>query len=245
MPVYESTYVEYAIISGHVTIMLDQGVRMPAFWSHPDLGGTFPAIALIHDWWGIRPVERRLAQSLAQMGYYVIVPDLFGGETARTAQEAMKLVEALGDRGFAAVDAALRAMEHHARSNRSVAAVGLGMGGSLAYEAALTRQDLEAAVSFYGFPQRFLGRFKEAHAPILAVYGSHDPYTRPAVIHRLEQELAESSLEHEVHIIEGAERDFFTNGGQIATQAWSLLAPFLEKTIGIHSRPSAKAELKR
>lgn len=242
MPVYESKHVEYAIVSGHVTIVLDEGVRMPAYWSHPDVGGTFPAVAFIHDWWGIRPTERRLAHSLAQMGYYVIVPDLFSGLKPQNAQDAMKLVETLGERGYSGVDAALRAMEHHSRSNRNVAAVGLGMGGSLAYEAAIKRTDLEAAVSFYGFPQRFLGQFKQAKAPILAVYGSDEPYTKPGVIQRMKHELAESPLAHEVHIIDNAARDFFDDGGSVATRAWSLLAGFLEKWLGSrYSQPARSA----
>ena len=109
MPVYEPRGVEYDIVSGHVTVVLASGARMPAFWSHPNIGGTFPSIALIHDWWGIRPVERRLAQSLAQMGYYVIVPDLFDGETAETAQDAMVLVEKLGEDGVALGSKRMRA----------------------------------------------------------------------------------------------------------------------------------------
>ncbi|MCB1642489.1 MAG: dienelactone hydrolase family protein, partial [Xanthomonadales bacterium] len=193
---------------------------------------------LIHDWWGIRPIERRLAQSLAQMGYYVIVPDLFDGETADTPQAAMALVEKLGERGYQAVDAALSVMEKHLRSNRNVAAVGLGMGGSLAYEAAIKRSDLEAAVSFYGFPQRYLGQFENAHAPILAIYGSEEPYTKAPVIERLREELAQSALEHEVHIIPNAGRDFFGDSSRAATQAWEFLAAFLEKHLSGEPRPA-------
>ena len=238
MPVYEPRGVEYDIVSGHVTVILANGARMPAYWSHPNIGGTFPSVALIHDWWGIRPVERRLAQSLAQMGYYVIVPDLFDGETAETPQEAMALVEKLGEHGYAAVDAALGVMEKHLRSNRNVAAVGLGMGGSLAFEAAIKRHDLEAAVSFYGFPQRYMGQFDHAHAPILAIYGSDEPYTKAPVIERLRQELAQSQVEHEVHVIPDVGRDFFGNSSHAATQAWGLLAAFLEKHLSGEPRPA-------
>jgi carboxymethylenebutenolidase len=240
MPVYEPKQVEYTIESGRVSVMREDGTPIPAYWAHPEVGATFPSVALIHDWWGIRPTERRLAQALAQMGYYVIVPDLFNGQTADTAQQAMKLVEALGTRGYSGVDGALRAMEQHTRSNRNVAVVGLGMGGSLAYEAAIKRTDLEAAVSFYGFPQRYLGQLKMAHAPILAIYGSQEPYTRPNVLAHLRQEFAESSLPHELHLLEGAGRDFFDDGSAVASRAWALLAAFLEKYLGSLHRPPAK-----
>ncbi len=234
MPVYESKHVEYAILSGHIDIMMEDGKPLPAYWARPNLGGTFSGVVFIHDWWGIRPLERRLAQSLSQMGYYVLVPDLFDAQVARDAEQAMQLVQGLGTRAYTAVDAALQVMETHSRSNHRVAVVGLGMGGSLAYEAAIKRKDLEAAVSFYGFPQRYLGQFAEATTPILAVYGSEDPYTKPAVLRRLRDELAASPLQHEVHVMPGVGRDFFGEDDGNATYAWALLEAFLAKHL---SRP--------
>jgi dienelactone hydrolase len=108
------------------------------------------------------------------------------------------------------------------------------MGGSLAYEAAIKRTDLEAAVSFYGFPQRYLGQFVEAKTPILAIYGSEEPYTKPPVLKHLRDELAGSPLQHELHVMPGVGRDFFADDDGYATHAWALLETFLEKHL---SRP--------
>jgi carboxymethylenebutenolidase len=233
MPIFESKHVEYATLSGHVDVMMEDGRPLPAYWARPNLGGTFSGVVFVHDWWGIRPLERRLSQLLAQMGYYVLVPDLFDTRVARNAQQAMQFVQEVGSRAYAGVDAALQAMETHARSNRRVAVVGLGMGGSLAYEAALRRTDLEAAVSFYGFPQRFMGHFTEAKAPILAVYGTEEPYSKPPVLKRLAEELRASPLPHEMHMLSGVGRDFFAEETATATQAWALLEAFLEKHLSL------------
>ncbi len=242
MPVYQPNRVEYTITHGHVGIVREDGGILPAYWSHPDIGGTFPAVALLHDWWGITDVERRLANLFAQMGYYVIMPDLFTGQTARTPQEAIGLVEALGEQGFSCVNISLQTLEQHVRVNGNVAAVGLGMGGSLAYEAALERDDLEAAVAYYGFPQRYLGRFKDAKAPILAIFGDDDPYTRHKVIQRLQHELDQSVLEHEVVTIPNASRDFFREMTLPAgTIAWERTLAFLELYLG---RPAQLTSLK-
>jgi carboxymethylenebutenolidase len=233
MPIYEPNRVEHAITNGHVQIVRENGAVLPAYWSHPAMGGTFPAIALIHDWWGITDIERRLANLFAQVGYYVIIPDLFNGKLARTPQEAIGLVEELGDQGFSCVNMSMHTLEHHGRVNGKVAAVGLGLGGSLAYEAALKRDDLEAAVAYYGFPQRYLGRFKAAKAPILAIFGGDDPYTRLKVVERLESELAQSPLSHEVVTLPGVSRDFFREpAAQAGTVAWARTLAFLEKHLG-------------
>src|SRR5690606_27781236 len=176
MPVYQPEHVEYTIVSGRIQIALGDANLLPAYWAHPDIGDLFPGIVLVHDWWGLTDVERHLSSLFAQAGYYVIAPDLFDGKIATSPQEAYTPVEQLGAGGYPRVDTALQALETHARCNRHVAAVGLGLGGTLALQAALTRTDLEAAVVYYGFPQRFLGQFSRAKAPILALYGSNEPH---------------------------------------------------------------------
>jgi len=235
MPIYDPEHVEYSIVNGRVSIVTDDGTQLPAYWSHPDMGGKFPAIAILHDWWGITTVERRMANLFAQMGYYVIVPDLFDGATARTPEEAYKLVEDKGARGYGYVETALSVLENHGRTNGHTAAVGLGMGGSLAYEAALNRSDIEAVVSFYGFPQRYIGKFKTAKAPILAIYGSKEPFVASKVIDEMQKELKQSPLGHEVVILDGVGRDFLSENlssnaaNQPGSIAWQKMLAFLEK----------------
>jgi carboxymethylenebutenolidase len=236
MPIYSPDHIEYGITSGHIQVVVEGDRPLPAYWAHPLTGHKFPAIALIHDWWGITPTIRHMAQLFAQSGYYVVVPDLFDGQVAATPQEAMELVKSLGDNGYPRIDAALTVLENHHNTNRDVAAIGIGMGGSLAYEAAIVRRDLEAAVSFYGFPQRYLGRFREATTPILAFYGEQEPYVLPPVITQLRQECAASTrgLAHEIVILEGVGREFFSDDaseaqGEKGREALTTTFTFLEK----------------
>jgi dienelactone hydrolase len=161
------------------------------------------------------------------------VPDLFDGAVAQTPEEAYRLVETWGARAYGCVDTALTVIEHHGRTDGHTAAVGLGMGGSLAYEAAVSRADIEAAVSFYGFPQRYFGRFKAAKTPILAVYGSAEPFVGAAVIERLRRELAGSPLAHWVLTLDGAGRDFLSempvpDAETPGAAAWGAMLAFLE-----------------
>jgi len=230
MPVYQPRSLEHAIVNGRISVVLDDGRQLPAYWSHPDMGGKFPAVAVIHDWWGLTQVERRMAQLFAQAGYYVIIPDLFEGQVATTPQHAIRLVETFRERAYSFVNSSLKALETHTRVNGLVAAVGLGMGGTFALEAAITRSDLEAAVALYGFPQKHLGKFKDAYAPILAIFGDQDPYVGSGVIAQFTRELLLSKLAHEVVTLEGVGHGFFTtdDSGASAT-AWARIMPFLSK----------------
>lgn len=247
MPIYDTTHVEYATVTGRISIVMDDGSQLPAYWSHPQLGTKFPGIALLHDWWGFDDIVRRVANYFATMGYYVIVPDLFDGHKANTPTEAMKLVEAYKDNSYMRVDTTLSVLEKHHQGNSKVAAIGLGMGGSLAFEAAIQRKDLEAAVAFGGFPQSYLGHFKDAPTPILALYGTDEPYTKPVVIEQLRKELASSSHKavHQVEVIEGVRHQFFGHDvldseREAARQALNITLAFLETHIGKAARPPSK-----
>jgi carboxymethylenebutenolidase len=247
MPVYEPSHVEYGITNGHIQIVDESGMSIPAYWAHPNMGRLFPAVALIHDWWGITPVIRRIAHLFAQSGYYVVVPDLFEGHIATTPQQAMELVRQLGDKGYPRIDAALGVLERHHNTNRDVAAVGIGMGGSLAYEAAIVRKDLEAAVSLYGFPQRYFGKFASADTPILAIYGENEPFVAPELIGKLRGELAHSThkLNHEMLILPNTGRDFFMDDSnaihqESSRQSFQATFAFLEKYLKGPSRTAAR-----
>lgn len=213
MPIHDSGRVEYAIHSGYINIITDDGKQVPAYWAHPRIGHQFSGICLLHDWWGMNTVSRLLANFFAQMGYYVIEPDLFGGKTANTPQQAMRLLQKSQATRFATADAALSVLESHHRINASVAAIGMGMGGTLAFEAAIKRDDIEAAVAYGGFPQQFIGEFNQCQIPLLAIYGSQEPYTKAAVIKRMQIELAQTARQedHEIVVIEGGGHDLFSD----------------------------------
>jgi carboxymethylenebutenolidase len=235
MPFYDINHIEYGITSGHIHIALESGAQIPAYWAHPYTGRRFPAVALVHDWWGLTPITRRLANHYAQAGYYVIVPDLFTGKLAVTPEQAMTLVQQLGAEGFPRVQAALQVLEEHHNTNRDVAVVGVGMGGSLAYEAAIHQPRLEAVVSFYGFPQRYWKSLPDAQAPILAIYGDQDALINQETLTRLQSVLAapQGEVQHQVMVMQGVGHDFLRDAASLTEQtqgraAFNRTLQFLE-----------------
>ena len=248
MPMYRPDRVEFSVTSGNIQIALEDGHNLPAYWAHPNIGQRFPGSVLIHDWWGVNGIIRHLAQLFAQTGHYVIVPDLFNGQIASTPAEAIKLVDQLGNQGYKRIHSALSVLETHHRSNGSVAAVGLGMGGSLAFEAAIIRTDLEAAVAYSGFPQRYLGHFKRARTPILAFYGTDEQFIPREAIDRLRQELATAprNLPHEVYMLNGAAHELFLDAPpneqpEYSGITWQKTLEFISNFL---ERPPRQAERK-
>lgn len=247
MPLYNPDHVEYEVTSGHIQIAVEDGTMLPAYWAHPTMGAVFPGVVLLHDWWGVTPIVRRMAMLFAQVGHYVITPDFFDGKVAATHSEALAMLKSLENAGFKRANSALSVLENHHNCNGHVAVVGLGMGGSLAYEAAIVRDDLEAAVAYSGFPQRYLGHFERANTPILAFYGSQDQYINSETIGKLQVELAASPLDppHEVVILKGAGHDLFDEetdeaGRDLGRQAWHKTLDFLESILEGPTQPPEK-----
>lgn len=235
MPVY-ARGVEYPIESGQIGIVSDDGGHYAAYWAHPRLGQHYPGVALLHDWWGITQVTRSIANFLAQNGYYVIAPDFFQGYSTQDPKEALKLLSASEETRWPLLNATLDVLEKHHRTHKSVAVLGLGLGGSLAFEAAVRRDDLEAAIACAGFPQRYLKQIPAAQAPILAIYGSEKQHVRPVVLEALRQAFAASALrdEHRLEIISGAGHEFFVEQPDLtqrqhARQALDLILAFLKR----------------
>ncbi|HEX2405930.1 MAG TPA: dienelactone hydrolase family protein, partial [Nitrososphaeraceae archaeon] len=45
---------------------------------------TFPAVVMIHEWWGLNENIKNMADTLAQEGYVVLAVDLYNGQVANT-----------------------------------------------------------------------------------------------------------------------------------------------------------------
>ena len=84
---FEASHLQYNIVSGYIQIVSD-GHHLPAFWAHPEMGGPFPGLVMLHDRWGLTAHIRAQARRFAEQGYYVIAPDLFKRQTAHTDQQA-------------------------------------------------------------------------------------------------------------------------------------------------------------
>src|SRR5512141_1386940 len=54
--------------------------------------GPFPALVVIHEWWGLNDWVKEQASNLADQGYATLAVDLYRGQVAKTADEAHELM---------------------------------------------------------------------------------------------------------------------------------------------------------
>ncbi len=239
----ETKHLQHHINSGFIRVVTDTQSQIPAFWAHPTIGGPFPGLIVLHDDWGLGPATRTLAQRFAEVGYYVIVPELFDGHRANNQSEADRLEEKYKTLAPPKVAAGLGALETHPKCNSKLAVIGCDLGGALAMQLAFDRQDVMAAVTVSGDPTAFLGRFDQLRCPLLAIFGEDDEITQRTE-HRLQAELNAADIRHQVIVYPKTPHTFYnhltpTYQHEAAEDAWEKVLEFLE----IHQgKPPAPAD---
>src|SRR5664279_2530460 len=63
----------------------------------PQGKGPFPALVVIHEWWGLNDWVKEEASKLADQGYVALAIDLYRGKVATTPEEAHEIMRGVPD----------------------------------------------------------------------------------------------------------------------------------------------------
>src|SRR5256885_10935005 len=110
--------------------------------------GPFPAIIVIHEWWGLNEWVKDQASKLADQGYVALAVDLYRGKVATTPDMAHEIMRGVPeDRAKRDLHAAFEflASQPDVKKDR-IGAIGWCMGGGYALDGALQEPTLAAAV---------------------------------------------------------------------------------------------------
>lgn len=195
-----------------------------------------PCIVLIQEWWGINEQIRGVARRFAAAGYSVLLPDLYHGKQAATADEANHLMTNLDFPGAIHQDLA-GAITLARRYHSKVGIAGFCMGGALAIAAAANLSGLDAAVCFYGVPPAAIADPAKIRIPLQGHFAEHDDWCTPAVVAELEHKLRAGNVPHELYRYD-AQHAFFNetrpevHDAEASELAWRRTLNFLGRHLG-------------
>ncbi|MCW0215462.1 MAG: dienelactone hydrolase family protein [Pseudonocardia sp.] len=207
--------------------------KLTGYLARPTGEGPWPGVVLVHEAFGLDPVQRGLADTMAGLGYLTLAVDLFSNGGARRCLVATFRSLFTG-RGPAVDDIATgrEYLRASAGCTGKVGIIGFCMGGGFAL---LTAPDFDASAPNYGFLPRDGSVLRQA-CPIVASYGGKDVTLR-GVAAKLEATLTEAGVPHDVKEYPGAGHSFL-NGGENGP---ALLRPLL-RVAGMGPEPVAAAD---
>jgi carboxymethylenebutenolidase len=209
------------------------------FLAMPDKPGRYPALVVIHEWWGLTDWVKEQAQKLAEQGYIALAPDLYRGQVTADPEVAHELMRGLPqDRAVSDLRAALvYLISRKDVDHDHIGSIGWCMGGGFSLQLAIREPHLAACVVNYGALPTDPNDIQQIGAPILGNFGADDRGITPADVHAFEKTMQGMRRRVDVKIYDGAGHGFenSTNTAayrpEAAADAWARTLAFLNKTM--------------
>jgi len=205
----------------------------------PDGKGPFPALMVIHEWWGLNDWVKEQASKLADQGYVTLAVDLYRGKVAASPEEAHEIMRGVPeDRAKRDLTAAFDFLQSQSNVKKTkIGAIGWCMGGGYALDVALQEPTLAADVINYGHLATDPAALKNVNAPILGLFGGQDRGISPDDVHKFEQQMKSLGKKIDVTIYSDAGHAFENPNNKEgyrekdAADAWSKTVAFLDQTL--------------
>src|ERR1035437_2929969 len=201
--------------------------------------GPFPALVVVHEWWGLNDWVKDQASKLADQGYVSLAVDLYRGKVATTPDEAHEIMRGVPeDRGKRDLHAAVEFLESQSTVRKDrIGSIGWCMGGGYALDVALQEPDLAATVINYGHLATDPEALKKINSPILGLFGGQDRGITPDDVHKFEQQLKQQGKKVDIKIYDNAGHAFENPNNKDgyraadAADAWKRTVDFLAMTL--------------
>ena len=205
----------------------------------PSGKGPFPALIVIHEWWGLNDWVKEQASKLADQGYVALAIDLYRGKVATTPEMAHEIMRGVPeDRARRDLHSAFEflASQPNVKKDR-IGSIGWCMGGGYSLDVALDEPTLAATVINYGHLATDTDALKKINAPILGLFGAQDQGIPPADVHKFEQTMKQLGKKIDVKIYDDAGHAFENPNNKTgyraedAADAWKRTIDFLAMTL--------------
>lgn len=190
-------------------------------------------LLVIHEWWGLNDYIKQEAERLAaELGNVnVLALDLYDGKVAAEREKAVVYMQSVTpDRGRAIINGAIT----YAGKDPDIATIGWCFGGAWSLQAAIEAgSKAEAAVIYYGMPERDVERLKKLKAPVLGIFAKQDNSITPEIVREFEQKMKQAGKDVTIKMYDAVHA--FANPSnpkydkQAAEDAHKLAVEFLKK----------------
>ena len=205
----------------------------------PSGKGPFPALIVIHEWWGLNDWVKEQASKLSDQGYVALAVDLYRGKVATTPEMAHEIMRGVPeDRAKRDLHAAFEflASQPNVKKDR-IGSIGWCMGGGYSLDVALQEPTLAATVINYGHLATDTDAMKKINAPILGLFGAQDQGIPPDDVHKFERTMKQLGKKIDVKIYDDAGHAFENPNNKTgyraedAADAWKRTVDFLAMTL--------------
>lgn len=208
------------------------------YLARADGAGRFPAVVVIHEWWGLNDQIKSMADKLAAAGYVALAVDLYRGRVAAERDAAHELSRGLPeDRALRDLQAAVSYLRTRpeVRGDR-IGSIGWCMGGGYSLALALNQPELAAAVTYYGRLVTEAESLKRLQGAVTGFFGEEDRGIPVASVREFEAQAKALGKSVTVHIYPGAGHAFANETrpsyrAEAARDAWEKTLAFFAATL--------------
>ncbi len=224
----------------NVSYTADDGTTVYGYLALPEAEGMYPAVLMVHEWWGLNAEIVEMAETLAEEGYVVLAPDTYRTRLATTVPGALMLrlsvPEQQADMDMIAAFDFLAGLPNV--DPLRIGVMGFCYGGGVALRHATQNAEIAATINLYGDtildPNGF-GALLDSGRPLLGIFGAQDNQIPVSEVEAFEAALAQTSIPHEVTIYPGVGHAF-VNPSSIAEpgaaqEAWAQILAFFETNL--------------
>ena len=209
------------------------------FLAKPKEDRIYPAVVMIHEWWGLNDNIKEMARQLAAEGYVVLAVDLFNGKVAKDANEARELITPINKNPAEAIKNMEAAVEFLKNQNNvdkdKIASMGWCFGGGMSLRLALN-ENLAATVIYYGQLETNATKLSAIKWPVLGIFGDKDQSIPVESARLFNKTLNDLKIENEIHIYPNVGHAFANPSGmnyapKETKDAWKKTVEFLDRNL--------------
>lgn len=218
-------------------------IKIPAYLAEPSREGSFPAVVVIQEIFGVNSHIREVTERIAREGYVAIAPHIYHRQEPNFevgySNEALELgrkykAGTQADELLSDIQGAITYL--YSKDNvkaTGVGTIGFCFGGHVVYLAAIL-PEVKATASFYGAGitsmrpgggDPTVTLTPKISGTLYGFFGTKDPLIANEEVDQIEKSLQENGIDHRICRYEGATHGFFCDqrdsyNPEAAADAW-------------------------